>query len=419
MLRLTTSHSSLTLAVWLLGVSQIIGYGTLYYSFSILTADIGGSLGVSGAWLYGSLSVGLLASGLVAPLVGRAIDHRGAAPIMAAGSLLAALALAGASLAGNFPALAVGIVTIQLTSGLVLYDAAFAALTQIAGTEARQRITHLTLIAGFASTLFWPLTDWLQGALGWRATLLCYAALNLLVCLPIHLLLAKRQVRGHSATPARPNDAAVVRTDSPLPQPWRHRVLILVALSFALSGFALSAVLAQMVPLLTSMGFGGSALIVSTVFGPAQVLIRFTNMLLGPRRHPLTVALIALSILPVALVVLMATAPNIAGAVLFAALLGCSSGLKSIVQGTVPLALFGSASYGARLGVMALARQVLAAAAPVALSLLAGPAGPTYALAALAVVACLAVAALTSVWRIEDLRRRGLLIPPAEAQQLA
>ena len=125
-----------------------------------------------------------------------------------------------------------------------------------------------------------------------------------------------------------------------------------------------------MVPLLTAVGLGASALLVSTLFGPAQVLVRFVNLMIGAARHPIGAALLALMLLPAAIAVLALGAPAVMAAVLFAVMLGFGSGLKSIVQGSLPLALFGANGYGARLGVMASARQVLASVAPFALAFL-------------------------------------------------
>ena len=389
-----------TAIVWLLGVSQIVGYGTLYYSFSILASDVAASLGWPVAWLYGSFSLALLAGGLVAPLVGQRIDRHGAGLVMVIGSGLCAAMLLAAALAPNAVAFTVAIVAMQAASSLVLYDAAFAALVQATGSNARLRITHLTLIAGFASTLFWPLTTWLRGGLGWREILMAFAAANLLVCLPIHALIASQRRRLVAAGDLLKEEARAVAVQPGVPPALRQRVLWLVTLGFALSGFALSAMLTQMVPLLTALGLGGSALVVSTLFGPAQVLVRFVNMLIGLRRHPMLATLIGLGMLPLAILLLMATAPLALGAVAFAVLLGFGSGLKSIVQGTLPLALFGSASYGARLGYMAMARQGLAAVAPFVLAVLVDGAGPRWALLAIASAAALGLAAMVAVARI-------------------
>jgi MFS family permease len=381
--------------VWLLGLSQIVGYGTLYYSFSILADDTAASFGWPVSWLYGGLSLALLVGGLVAPAVGRRIDRHGAGLVMTVGSAGAALTLLVAALAPNGYVFTAATVGMQITGVLVLYDAAFAALVQATGPEARLRITHLTLIAGFASTIFWPLATFLHGVFGWRDIYLGFAAANLMVCLPVHLLLA--QQRKYDL--ARPVEVANALHRAP-PAAMRRRVLWLVTIGFALAGFALSAMLAQMVPMLAGLGLGASALVVSTLFGPAQVLVRFVNMLVGARRHPIVATLIAVGILPVAIGVLTLGAPWAAAAALFAILLGFGSGLKSIVQGTLPLALFGSASYGARLGHMAAFRQGLAALAPFVLALLIDWIGATQALWIIAAVGVLGLACMVEVARL-------------------
>ncbi|MEO5805474.1 arsenite efflux MFS transporter ArsK [Devosia sp.] len=387
-----------TALVWLLGASQILGYGTLYYSFSILAEDMAGTFGWPLSWLYGSFSLALLAGGLVAPLVGGRIDRHGGGAVMALGSVISAATLLAVASAPDPWLFSAALIAMQAASSLVLYDAAFAVLVQATGSAARLRITHLTLIAGFASTIFWPLTSWLHGFYDWRAILCGCALVNLLVCLPIHLLIARQHRR---TLPGSPNEKllpTVLHSNGMAPE-LRRRVLVLVTLGFALGGFTLSSVLSQMVPMLSALGLGGSALVVSTLFGPAQVLVRLANMLIGLQRHPLQATLIATGIMPIAIIILLLTAPLAAGAVLFAVMLGFSSGLKSIVQGTLPLALFGSASYGTRLGWMALARQVLAAAAPFALAWLAGMIGLTCALAVITAVAAVGFLAFVEVAR--------------------
>jgi hypothetical protein len=141
-------------------------------------------------------------------------------------------------------------------------------------------------------------------------------------------------------------------------------------IGFALTGFTLSALLAQMVPLLAAAGLGASALLVSALFGPAQVLVRFANLMLAAARHPIGATLLALALVPLAVATLALGSPAVVAAVLFAAMLGFGSGLKSIVQGSLPLALFGPRGYGARLGIMASVRQVLASIAPFAFAFL-------------------------------------------------
>lgn len=387
-------------AVWMLGTTQVIGYGTVYYSLAILADSIAADFDMPVSWIFAGFSLALLFGGAVAPIVGRRIDMNGAPSVMAVGSLAAGLALVFAAWAPNHLVFGIGLIAIEIASTLMLYDAAFAALVQTCGTDARPRITHLTLIAGFASTLFWPLTTWLHGWLDWRDVFMVFAGLNLLVCLPLHLILTGLPRSFEIQQDARLSAGAPSRPAPAIQAPINRRIFGLVTLGFALSGFLLSAVLAQMVPMLTAMGLGASALAVSTLFGPAQVLVRFVNMIVGVRQHPLTVTIVSAAMVPLAAVVLILTAPSALGAAIFAILLGFGSGLKSIVQGTLPLALFGSGSYGTRLGRMALVRQFLAAAAPFAFAGLLDWLSPAVALAILAAVACVGLAAFLEVARI-------------------
>ncbi len=388
-----------TEAVWLLGLTQIIGYGSLYYSFAILSDDIAREFGWSQSAFFGVFSAALIAGGAVAPHVGRACDRFGAARVMAYSSVFSALALFLTAWSPQAPVFIVGLVLAQVASTGAFYDAAFTALVQLERGEAQRRIVFLTLIAGFASTVFWPLTSWLDGALGWRMTLLIYGTLNLLVCAAIHGWLARhaaiqREVDLANAVPPVPEHVPVLR------QADLRRAMILVTAGFALGGFALSAVISQMVPMLEALGFGAASLAVSALFGPAQVIVRFTNMVFGSGRHPLAIAVVALSLLPLALFFVGLAPTWSATAIVFVVLVGLCSGLKSIVQGTVPLALFGSEGYGARLGRMASARYVLGALAPFGFAALHDVSSAAIAAMVFGCVGLLGVVALLAVARM-------------------
>lgn len=405
-----------TAVVWMLGATQILGYGTVYYSFAILAAPIATSLGLSVSTVFGLFSLSLLVGGAIAPFVGRRMDRHGAPAVMAAGSVAVGLLLAATAWAPGVVGFAIALTALQTAAPAILYDAAFTTLVQASDGGARRRITHLTLIAGFASTLFWPLTSWLAAHMDWRGVLMVFAALNLLVCAPAHMLIARAPSRTGRAVPLAEPDApapeapaagvpAAATPDSAalLPEAIAGRVYGLMTLGFALSGFMLSALLAQMVPALTALGLGGAALVVSTLFGPAQVIVRFADMFVAGRRDPLLVTLFAMAMFPLAGTILAATAPSVAGAAVFAVLLGFGSGLKSILQGTLPLALFGRAAYGARLGRMTLARQFLAAAAPFLFAWILERLGASVALLSIAAVGIAGVACFVEIAR---LRRR-------------
>ena len=171
-------------ALWALGLTQIIGYGTLYYSFSILVPSIALELAWPEQWVFGALSASLLVGGLFAPTAGRWADRFGAGRVMTFGSAAAAAALVACAIAPGRVSFVAALMAMELASAFVLYSAAFVAIVQIGSARAQRSITHLTLIAGFASTLFWPLTAALHEYLSWREVYLVFAVINVAVCLP-------------------------------------------------------------------------------------------------------------------------------------------------------------------------------------------------------------------------------------------
>ena len=357
-----------------LGITQIVGYGTLYYSFAVLAPLIAADLGLSLSWIYGAFSAALLIGGLGAPVAGRLIDRHGARAVMITGSLVAAGALLALSQVRGLAGLGAAVLVVEVATLLATYDAAFAALTQHFGrARARRAITTMTLMGGFASTLFWPLTGWLMAQTDWRATLLIYAMLHLVVCLPLHLSLPRPDLTRPDLTRpdlTRPPDdspapAGPTGDTAPLPADRHARALWLLGGSFALSGFVYGAATACWVILFQGMGHSAAAAVIAgTLMGPAQVAVRVLDMGFGQRLHPVTTALIAGGLLAAALVVLgLAPGVTVAGW-LFAIAFGLSQGLVSIVRGTVPLALFGAVGFGARLGQLARLRMIAAALAP-------------------------------------------------------
>jgi len=404
------------LLVWALGLTQIIGYGTLYYSFSILAPAMARDFGWSVAWVFGAFSAALLVGGFAAPWAGRLIDRRGAGTVMAWGSGAAALALAGTALAPERTSFVLGLVAIEVASTLVLYDAAFAALVQGTAADAKRNITRLTLIAGFASTLFWPATSTLHEHLGWREVYLVFAALNLVLCLPAHLWIARTLGRTQAGQPAeRPTDPRAPDTGA-LQGRARRTGFALVALGFSLGGFVLSALLVHMLPVLSALGLAGSAALIGMVFGPAQVLGRIANMTFGGSLPPVGLAILSAALLPAAVAILLMSGPSSAAAILFALMFGLGSGLVSIVRGTVPLALFGREGYGERLGQITAVRLVVTSLAPFAFAVAVERFGIHAALAAVAGLGTLGALAFAWTARL-PLSSQARACPVASGEQ--
>ena len=381
-----------------LGVTQIIGFGSLYYAFGVLVAPMSTDLAISPTLAYGLLSVALLAGSLAAPLAGRLVDRRGARVMMAAGSVASAFALAAVALAPNWQALLAALILAEVVAPLVLYDAAFAALAEAAGqARARLAITQMTLLGGFASTLFWPLTLWLQTVWGWREAFLVFAALHLLVCLPLHLTLPRSGATGHKADPTPPPFA-------PLPARHHRRAMALLAVGLSVGWVVFSAFSAQWVPALTALGLTeGAAVAAGALMGPAQVGARVIEMVFAAHRHPIFAALIAMTSVVLALIVLILGPSGILTASVFAVLFGVGQGLGTVVRGTLPLALFGPLGFGARLGQLASLRMLVAALAPFAMAGSLALFGPMVTLILAAVLAQLALAAYGALpWRATE-----------------
>jgi len=387
-----------------LGVTQIIGYGTLYYSFSILEPSISRDFAWSSEWIFGAFSAALLIGGLAAPLTGRSIDRFGAGRVMAGGSLVAALALVGCALAPSGTAFVPALFAIEIASTLVQYGAAFSLLVQRHHDRAQRSIVYLTLIAGFASTIFWPLTTWLHSVMTWQQVYLIFAASHLILCLPIHVWLSRP---ASSARAARPEEAdragragAALVAEGVLAPQARRRGFVLMAAAFAFESFISSAILVHMLPMLQALGLGLAGVLVSTVFGPSQVASRFINMVFGKGMSQLTLAIISAALLPGALVVLSVSAPSLPGAVLFAILFGMGSGLYSIVGGTLPLELFGPRGYGTLQGKITSVRLIVGSTAPFAFAVMMDRVSPTGAVVMSAVLGSGAVLMLLAIKRL-------------------
>jgi len=381
-------------AIMALGVTQIIGYGTLYYSFSILAPDMAAYFAWSNEWIFGALSAALLIGGLTAPWLGALFDRIGAGRVMTIGSAAAAIALVACAIAPGKASFVIALIAVEVAANLVQYGAAFALLVQLRPGVAQRSITYLTLIAGFASTIFWPITAALHAHLSWQNVYLVFAGLNLFACLPIHAWLSYGATARKAVTLN-----TLPRIEGVLPPSCRHLGFMLMVVGFSLMSLTASAVLVHMVPLLSGLGLGASAALVGTAFGPSQVLSRLINMVFGRNLSAETLAVIAAALLPAGVLILILAAPSVPGAMLFAVIFGMGSGLQSIVTGTLPLALFGSDGYGKLQGKMMAARLIVSAIAPFLLALSMEWIGIAWSLAITAGLGAIAVLAFFAISR--------------------
>lgn len=352
-----------------LGLTQIISWGSLYYSIAVLGASMRGDLGLSAATLFGAYSLCLLLSAFAAPLVGRAIDRHGGRLVMSCGSVTAAVALLAIANAQSVAALYAAWALAGVAMAMTMYDAAFATLSQHAGTSYRAALTALTLMGGLASTAFWPLS--LKGLewLGWRGTMNAFALLHIAICLPLHLAFVPRTV-----TPMVASRTSATYANGSLTPESRRPAFIALGAAFALNGFIVSALTVHLITLLQGKGLSlESAVWVGAFFGPMQVAGRILEFTIGRRFSSRHIGAIALWLLVGALAILIAVHGQVALALVFAIVFGCSNGVVTIVRGTVPAELFGRAGYGGILGSLAAPALFARAIAPFALAPLAIP----------------------------------------------
>lgn len=381
-------------AVPVLGVTQLIAWGSLFYPPVLTLPLLAAERGFSLTFAMGGFSFGLFAGGIVAPAVGRQIDRHGGHRVMAVGSLLGALGLVLLVQASHPLAYLAVWALLGTAMAATLYDPAFATLGRIFGREARKPITLLTFIGGFASTVSWPSTYFLLEAYGWRGTYLVYAVLLALVAAPLHFFALPRE-RGDGPLPAQ--DPA-----APLPAllPARGLAFALVAAAFAVYAFVPSALSAHMLAIFERMGVApATVILIGALFGPAQVMARLGEFAFARNLHPLDIARFAVALLLLAFLLLAAFGVPAPVAASFAVLFGVTNGLITIARGTVPLALFGPAGYGGVIGRIAAPSLVLQAAAPLVIAFAAERISDPAALAIIAGMAALSFVAFLLVRR--------------------
>ncbi|MEO8536365.1 MAG: MFS transporter [Betaproteobacteria bacterium] len=345
-----------------LGVAQIVSWGTLFYSIAVLGPPMARSLQVGDVALYGSFTLGLLVSGLASPWIGRRIDRGDSRRVLAGGSALGAAACVILAAASNGATMLAGWLVAGLAMSACLYDPAFATLHRIAGPSYRRAVTAVTLFGGFASTVFWPLSQYLLESHGWRAAFAVHAALNAVVCVPLHLAFVRAAPRVPPPPPAAAGpDERVAASDA----------FVWLAAAFSIAAFLASAVSAHLVVLLAAGGLAArDAVLVGALIGPMQVAGRAMELAWSHRASPFGVGTLAFALLATALVLLFFVRGVWLFALLFALLYGWANGLMTIVRGTVPAALFGSRDFGTLLGKLAQPQFILKALAPVLLTLI-------------------------------------------------
>jgi MFS family permease len=335
-----------------LGLTQITAWGTSFYCLGVLAKPIAAETGWAISTIFLGFSIALVVMGVISTTVGRLIDRIGARAVMSIGTVTVSAGLLGLSQVRDVTTYFVAWAVIGVGMRCCLYDAAFAALVQVVPSRGRLAISYLTLYGAYASTVFWVIGHYLNESYGWRGTLMIFAAVNLAVCLPLNWLgLSWRE----TAPQAAEVKAVAASPDGPVLEGRRRLVgIALFALIMSLNGFVFGVVSLQLVPLLEAAGLAGAAAVwVASLKGHGQFGGRLIEIFFAKNLKAMTVARIAIGVLPPALVILMLASGELWLLVAFTLMLGASQGVITIVRGAVPLALFGAEGYGAVLGLIA------------------------------------------------------------------
>jgi len=352
-----------------LGVTQIILWGGTFFLIAVVAGPIVASTGWPQGIVVGALSLAIFVSGLPAPLVGRLIRRHGGRPVLVAGSLLVAAGLALMAAATSLPIFLLAWAVAGIGMSASLFDPLFAAIGQAYGTAARGAMTQIAIASGFAVSLCWPATSFLVERIGWRGACLTYAVLAAVVVAPLYAWAVPRAARAGVLEAATGADPAA-GPSAPARLPGEH----LLAATFTTAAMIMTAVSVQLPLLLQALGIlGGTAVALTTLIGPSQVGVRVIELAFGRRAHPVWSLLMSSASVGLGLL-LLATLP--AAAWLAMILYGAGNGMRTVVRGTLPYALYGQRDYAAAMGRLARLPLLGQAVTPLACGYLAEWFGP-------------------------------------------
>jgi len=354
--------------------TETVSWGVLYYAFSVFLDPMRAELGWSTAAMTGAYSLALLVAGLAAVPVGRWLDRHGPRALMTSGSILATLLLLAWSIVDRLAVFYLIWAGIGLAMAATLYEPAFTTVTVWFERRRNRALLLLTVVAGFASTIFLPVANGLVGWLGWRGALVALAAILAVTTIPPHALLLRRRPEDLGLQP----DGGVVLTAEEgrpavagvsLRRALRDPAFWWLTLAFSLGTFSSVAVGVHLIPFLTGRGFSpGFAAAVTGLIGATQVAARVIVTVLHHRWRQAAVTSVVFALQAFALVLLLwwQTATGVIVAVV---LLGVGRGAVTLARASLIGDLYGRAHYGAISGTLALFVTLARAAAPVGVGL--------------------------------------------------
>ena len=349
--------------VTVVGAAQIISHAGAYYLAAVMAVPASIELSISSATVYAGLSLALAVSGLAGPTAGKLVDRFGGRPVLIASNLLLATGLSMLALAQGLGLLLLAYAVLGLGMATGMFEVAFAAIVRIFGKKSHNALVGVTMVAGFASVAGWTISVFVEARYGWRGACWFWAAMNVLVALPLNALIPLASNAADTAAPAEahnhtPQPNAVVH------DPKREKyITVLLAFVFASSGFISMGMMSHLPRLLEGVGVPLLiAFSIGALVGPAQITGRILDFTFLRRLHPLIGTRIAALAHPLGIAVLVVLGAPFAA--LFVILHGLGNGILIIARGTLPLALFGPQGFGRRQGWLTMPAKFAQAIAP-------------------------------------------------------
>ncbi|MGC7404000.1 MFS transporter [Pandoraea pneumonica] len=360
----TTKEENGLAATWALALAQLVSWGSVYYGFSLFVVPMEQAMGWTRTDTNAALSFGLLVSGLAAFPLGTWIDHGHGRRIMVLGSVLSSAMLLLWSQAHSLVTLFVVWGGLGISMAATLYDPVFAIVTRDYPRTFRAKITLITLVAGFASTVFIPLTQGFVDWFGWRGALVALASLNLVIALPIHLF----AIRSHSSGASTSNQRALVReaNKASTKRALKSPVFWALAACFTAYYATFAALTFHLVPLMVERHVSHAVILTTmAIIGPAQVIARAAWFATGRNVKPSIIGLIVTTVFPVSVVVLLLAGSSPYALALFALLYGGANGMMTILRGTIVQDLMWTEGYGGISGLLSMPSNIAKGIAPI------------------------------------------------------
>jgi len=381
-----------------LAMTRIIGWGSTFYSPSVLVGALDREIGLNAEIVFGGITILLVTGALVAPAIGRVLDREGTRRSMCIGAVICALGLGVLSQAQGPVSYLASWFVIGLGHAMSLANTGNVTISQLMGDRTRRVIGLMMLVTGLASSVFWPLTAVLMNAFGWRMTLLVFAAMQIVIVLPVYASIPR--YRHLPARAAKPEAASVGERGRVAPEA-RRAAFWLVALAFSASGLVSWGLPLHLISLFQEAGLTqAEAVWVATLSGPATLAARAIDATLGERLPAEKVPLFGLLLGPILCLTLPFVTMTITAAAIFIVLFSAALGVISIARATLPLALFGRNGFASMLGKLTVPQNMTFAAAPLLFAVMVERLGASPTLVISAAIQAIGFAAMFALVRM-------------------